>query len=154
EHLLHFFEALAEFVSVILLSAFSSNPSLFASHKLKITESMRKQNLSFEKATFGAWKLVVEYLGKQTRELLAGDKDARALCAELFSDPTLLLPESLSNKGLAATLSATNKVRNDWTGHGGVVGQTESQLRNEQLLAEVQKLREPMADTWSNVQLV
>ena len=37
---------------------------------------------------------------------------------------------------------------------GGVVGQEEARLRNEQLSAEVQKLREAMAGTWSEVQLI
>jgi hypothetical protein len=154
EHLLHFFEGTAEFVSVILLSAFSSNEALFAPHKQKITESMDKQNLSFQKATFGTWKLVVEYLGKRTRELLSGDKDARALCADIFFDPSLALPEALARKELAATLSTTNKMRNDWGAHGGVVGQEAAKFRNEQLIAEVQKLRDAIAETWATTQLI
>ena len=161
EHLLHFFEGTAEFVSVILLSAFSSNEALFGPHKQKLSEAMQKQNLSFQRATFGTWKLVVEYLGKQTRELLSLDgkkpEDAqndRALCADIFADPSLALPEALSRKELAAVLSTTNKMRNDWSGHGGVVGQEEAQLRNEQLLAEVQNLRGVIADTWGHTQLV
>jgi hypothetical protein len=161
EHLLHFFEATAEFVSVILLSAFSSNEALFGPHKQKLMEVMKNQNLSFQRATFGTWKLVVEYLGKQTRELLSENgkkpEDAqndKALCAEIFSDPSLGLPEALSRKELAAILSTTNKLRNDWSGHGGVVGQEEAQLRNEQLLAEVEKLRGAIADTWAETQLI
>ena len=148
-------------MSVILLSAFSSNEALFGPHKQKLAEAMQKQNLSFQRATFGTWKLVVEYLGKQTRELLSinGKKpeDAqndRALCADIFADVSLGLPEALSRKELAAILSTTNKMRNDWSGHGGVVGQEEAQLRNEQLLAEVQKLRGVLADTWADTQLI
>lgn len=161
EHLLHFFEATAEFVSVILLSAFSSNEALFGLHKKQLSEAMQKQNLSFQRATFGTWRLVVEYLGKQTRELLSADgekpgdaQNDRALCADIFADPSLGLPEALSRKELAAVLSTTNKMRNDWSGHGGVVGQEEAKLRNEQLLAEVQNLRGVIADTWVETQLV
>src|SRR6266851_8387926 len=51
-------------------------------------------------------------------------------------------------------LSTTNKMRNDWGGHGGVVGQEEAELRNQQLLAEVHKLREAVADTWAETQLI
>jgi hypothetical protein len=160
EHLLHFFEGTAEFVSVILLSAFSSNEALFGPHRQKLAEAM-KPRLSFEQATFGTWKVVVEYLGKQTRALLSVNEkkpeDAqndRALCADMFADPSLGLPEALSRKEFAAILSTTNKMRNDWSGHGGVVGQEEAQLRNEQLLAEVQKLREAIADTWAETQLI
>lgn len=161
EHLLHFFEGTAEFVSVILLSAFNSNDAVFAPHRQKLTETMQKQNLSFNRATFGTWKLVVEYLGKQTRDLLKENgkkpedaKNDRAICADMFADPSLSLPDALSRKDLAAIFSATNKMRNDWGGHGGVVGPAEAELRNQQLLAEVQKLREVIADTWSETQMI
>jgi hypothetical protein len=114
EHLLHFFEGTAEFISVILLSAFNSNEAAFAPHRQKLMETMRKQNLSFNRATFGTWKLVVEYLGKQTRELLNGNgkkpEDANndnALCADMFADPSLSLPIAVSRKELSAIFSAT-----------------------------------------------
>ncbi len=161
EHLLDFFEGTAEFLSIILLSSFGSNEALFGPHKQKLAEAMQKQNLSFQRATFGTWKLVVEYLGKQTRELLSAgakkdeevqnDKD---LCADIFADPSLVLPAALARKEVSAILSTTNKMRNDWRGHSGVVGQGEAQLRNEQLLAEVERLRETMADTWVQTQLM
>jgi hypothetical protein len=154
EHLLHFFEGAAEFLSVIYLSAFTSQPEIFAHHKGKLGEAWDKQNLSLQRATFGTWKVVVEYLSKQTRELLSGGADKRALCADLFVDPTQVLPEMLSQKELADVLSVTNKMRNDWAGHGGVVSQAEARLRNEQLLAELQKLRETMADDWRQIQLL
>lgn len=161
EHLLHFFEGAAEFISVILLSAFSSNETLFQRHRQKLHESMTKQNLSFRRATFGTWKLVVEYLGKQTRELLNENgkkaEDAaidRDLCADMFADASLALPGALSRKELAGILAATNKMRNDWGGHGGVVGQEEAKSRNQQLLAEVEKLRSATADTWAETQLI
>lgn len=161
EHLLHFFEATAEFISVILLSAFSNNESLYAPHKEKLRETMAKQNLSFQRATFGTWKLVVEYLGKQTRSLLQENgkkpedaKNDRAICASIFADSTLKLPNLLCSKDIAAVLGATNKMRNDWSGHGGVVGQEEAKLRNEQLLGQVEKLRQAMSDVWDGSVMV
>jgi len=161
EHLLHFFEGAAEFVSIILLSAFNSNEAVFVLHRQKIKELMQKQHLSFNKATFGTWKLVVEYLGKQTRDLLnengknpEDSKNDRALCADMFADPSLSMPDACSRKELSVIFSATNKMRNDWGGHTGVVGQEEAELRNQQLLAEVQKFREAIADTWTETQMI
>ncbi|HMS07868.1 MAG TPA: hypothetical protein PKE66_00110 [Pyrinomonadaceae bacterium] len=159
EHLLHFFEGTAQFVGVILLSAFNSNEAVFAPHREKLSEILQKQNLSFNRATFGTWKVVVEYFGRQTRDLLnetgnSDDANTRDLCADLFADPSLSLPHALSRKELAAIVSATNKMRNDWGGHGGVVGQEEAALRNQQLLAEVQRLREVFAETWAETQMV
>lgn len=161
EHLLHFFEATAEFISVILLSAFSGSEALYEPHKQKLKETMAKQKLSFQRATFGTWKLVVEYLGRQTRMLLREDgkkpeeaKNDRAICAAMFSDSTLRLPTLLCYKDIAVVLGATNKMRNDWSGHGGVVGQEEAKLRNEQLLGQVEKLRQAMTDVWDGSVIV
>ncbi len=155
EHLLHFFEATAEFLSVILLSAFSGHEALYAFHKEKLKEAMAKQNLSFQRATFGTWKLVVEYLGKQIRSLLQESgkkpedaKNDRAICASIFADSTLKLPSLLCSKDIAGILGVANKMRNDWSGHGGVVGQEEAKLRNEHLLGQVEKLRQAMSDVW------
>jgi predicted transport protein len=154
EHLLHFFEGTAEFISIIFLSAYRSNEALFALHRHKLAESMQKQRLSFQRATFGTWKLVAEYFGKQTRELLSDNKDAQALCANIFSDQTLALPRALSQKELAEIIAATNKMRNDWSGHGGVVGQEEARLRNDQLIGKVQNLREVLSDAWAETELI
>ena len=85
---------------MIFLSAFKSNDSLYESHKAAITETLQKMHLSFERATFGTWRIVGEYLGKQTRQLLDGDVDSRSLCAELFSDPSLALPERINTPGI------------------------------------------------------
>ena len=101
EHLLHFFEGTAEFISIIFLSAYRSNEALFKSHRNKLADFMQKQSLSFQRTTFGTWKLVVEYFGKRTRELLAGGKEEQELCADIFSDQTLALPKALSLKELA-----------------------------------------------------
>ena len=161
DHLLHFFEATAEFISVILLSAFSKNEGLFVPHKQKLKKAMKKQNLSFQRATFGTWKLVVEYLGKQTRSLLQENKkkpedakDDRRICAEIFSDATLRLPSLLCSKGIAAVLGDTNKMRNDWSGHRGVLSQEQAKLHNAKLRREVAKLRQAMSDLWDSSVIV
>jgi hypothetical protein len=149
EHLLHFFEAFAEFTGIILLSAFSSREEVFEEIKNDLHGALKKQNLSFKRATFGTWKLVIDYLGKRVRQLLSGDRDQLATCADMFADPSMEFAKAVSRKELAEIVSLTNKLRNDWAGHGGVVGQEEAHLRNEQLLAEVQKLREVTIGLWS-----
>lgn len=154
EHLAHFFEAVAEFVSVALLSAFSSNAELFVEHRAQLQAAWRGQGLSLERATFGTWKVAIEYLARQTRQMLSGPAEGRALCAEIFADQTLALPEMLANVSLTNAVSSGNRMRNDWVGHGGIVGGVEAQLRNERLLSEVQSLRDAMADGWSGLQLV
>jgi len=153
-HLLHFFEALGEFSSTIFLSAFSNNPAFFQPHKEKLVETIKGQNLSFQRATFGTWKIIVEYLGKQTRLLLGDNMNGKALCAELFVDPSLRLPEMFSNTKLAEILSKTNKFRNDWHGHIGYVAPEEYRIRNQELVSILQEFREITGDIWDQVQLV
>jgi len=160
EHLIDFFEGTAEFLSVILLSAYSSNEPIFTPIKERLNNAMQKQNLTFRRATFGTWKCVSEFLGARTRELLAEKKDpeetanSRDLCAELFSDRSLVLPRMLSRPELSPIFAATNKMRNDWKGHGGLVSPEEARYRNEMLLAELQKLREVFEDVWVETQLI
>lgn len=157
-----FFEATAEFVSVILLSAFSSNELLFEPHRLKLKDAMIAGRVSFKLASFGTWKVVIEYLGKQTRELLKENSqkpdDAKAnreICAELFSDPSHALPSVISRVDLAQIISTTNTMRNNApTSHGGTPTQEEARSLNEALLNELHKLREVMADVWSGTQMI
>jgi hypothetical protein len=152
-HLLDFFEATAEFSSLIFISAFKTNSEIFSIHEKKISDILQDQHLSFQRSTIGTWKVIVEYLGKQTRILLADEKK-RALCADLFSDSSCVLPETISNTEIVRILSTTNKMRNDWRGHGGAAGPGLAKERNDRLLAELQKLREVMADVWKDFQLV
>ena len=154
EHLLHFFEATAEFIGLVFLSAFGSNPALFETHKPNLVRGLKSQNLSLDRATFGTWKVVAEYFGKQIRHLLANDKDSASLCATIFTDPSNEIPSALSSKQLIAIISTTNKMRNDWLGHTGVVSQELAKLRNEELLGQVQNLRDAMADVWTDTQLI
>jgi hypothetical protein len=156
ELLLHFFEATAQFVAVVFLSAFRSNSALFAEHAKGLAKTLQ----ALKSPTFGTWIHVVEYLGSRTRALLVenGKKPSiaeydRGLCAELFFDRSMSLPTGLSDKGLLEVLKKTNAMRNAWA-HGGFVGQAEAQSLNEGALAEVQRLRESMQDLWRNVELI
>lgn len=153
EHLLHFFEAAAGFIAVVYLSAFASRPELFAEHRKRLQGAWEKQGLSLQRATFGTWKVVNEYLSKQTRDLLSGSPEERVLCGELFADPRRTLPEMLAQKDLVTLLATANQRRNDWI-HGGRVGTTEAKLRSEQLLTKLQKLRAMTADSWRQVELL
>ena len=152
EHLLHFFEASAEFLGIILLSAFSSREQIFASLREGLSEALKKQNLSFKRATFGTWKVVNEYLGKQVRQRMSRE-DERTICMDMFADPSARLPEMLSRTEIVEIISSANNLRNT-ASHGGVVGQHEAQGRNEQLLALVQKFRDATGDAWRGLQLI
>ncbi|HKO48433.1 MAG TPA: hypothetical protein VJV79_11950 [Polyangiaceae bacterium] len=156
EHLLNFFEAAAQFAAVLLLSAFSSNEAIYEVHRQKLNGSR------LDRPAFGTWVTIVEYLGKQTSQMLTegGNRSGslttgdRSACAELFCDESFALPEVLSKQELANIFSTTKKMRNEWKGHGGAVGPDEAKRRNELLLTQLNELREVFAGIWSQMELV
>lgn len=153
-HLLHFFEATAEFVSIILLSAFSSNQEVFTTHKQKLLDNAQKYHISFQHATFGTWKMFVDYFGKQIRDMLSDIRDTGGALSTMFASPSLELPKMLSDMKFSDLLSQANQMRNNWAGHSGYVGIEESLLRNEELIGKLQELREIMGGIWNQTQLI
>ncbi|MBN2550305.1 MAG: N-6 DNA methylase [Anaerolineales bacterium] len=154
EHLLDFFEATTEFLSIIFLSAFYSKEQVFEGIKRDLEQILKKQNLGFKRATFGTWRAVLDFLLKQIRIYLSSNDDNRSICIDMFAGVNTQLPEVLSHKNISGIIEFANNKRNVWRGHGGVVSQEEAKLRNEQLLSRVQELREVMGNIWKNVQLV
>jgi hypothetical protein len=86
--------------------------------------------------------------------MLKGNDEYQAICRDIFADPSLCLPRALSHQELPSIFSTTNKMRNDWTGHGGVVGPEEAQLRNELLVSQLQHLRDAFSDIWTKTRLI
>ncbi len=154
DHLLHFFEATAEFCSIIALSAFMTENGLPRVLQDKITKALHAQSLSLERATFGTWKVILEVLGKETREMLEASSDWQLACGALFADVSLKVPEMIGDKRLVQLLARTNKHRNDWKGHAGILGQEEARQRNDILMGELQELRDIMGDMWNSIDLL
>ena len=141
ERLLHFFEALAEFVAAIHLSAFRTSPVRWQQEVTLLQKVMTTHHLSLERATFGLWRVIVERLSTSLRSMLnGGDKD-RAVAQTLYAtaDPSPL--EMLSSKGLVGLLQRVNSFRNRWTGHGGAVTAAEAEARHNDLRKELEEFR-------------
>lgn len=155
EHLLHFFEAAAEFLGTVLLSAWEPYEAEFAPHRLKLQKELTNNRLSLKRSTFGTWVTVTGLMGKKTRELLADHSNGgRDLCAAMFQDESLLLPTAISAKAFSRILAEANNCRNAWVGHSGVVGEAEAAERNEKLLSLLGQLRNAFGGIWSRTLLV
>jgi hypothetical protein len=89
--MLQFFEALAEFLAVIHLSAFSDHPAVWAGIKDRLTSILRESKLSIRHATFGVWTRICEYLSSELRRLRHNEEEA---CFEVYSVLPARLPES------------------------------------------------------------
>lgn len=152
EHLLHFFEATTEFIGIIFLSAFARDPETFDELRTKIDSALRRQNLSLSRSSFGAWRVVVEILGAVVREGLDGKNSAQI--GELFSDKSNELPRALSSIALGQIFSEANRIRNDWTGHGGAVPPNIAEQRHMQVLDLLEKLRIHFSSVWKSAKLI
>jgi hypothetical protein len=154
EHLLHFFEALAEFMATVYLSGFSSRPGVFEEVRQGLSSALEHAKLSVSQGTFGTWKTIVDYLGKRGRTLLNGDASDAELCSSLFSSSNHEVLEMLFSKSLGSIIQETNASRNSWTGHGGIVGVQVAEERRAILQATLAKLRDVFRTNWDSFELV
>jgi hypothetical protein len=154
EHLLHFFEALAEFMATVYLSGFSTQPGAFEAERHNLFSALEQAKVTVAHGTFGTWKTVVEYLGKRARHLLNGQPSDYDICSGLFCCGNDEVLEMLFSKSLVSIVQETNANRNQWTGHGGIVGIQAAEERHAGLLATVAKLRDVFGTIWDSFELV
>lgn len=150
ERKVHFFEALAEFLAVVHLSAFTRH-AIWSELKEKLTETLGRNSLSLKMATFGTWKTIVEVLSAETRRVL---NDEPELCFELFRTRNRELLETIASKRLVGVIQATNAIRNDWLGHTGAVREADARAVNEQLAQHIGIVRETFGVVWEGYTLL
>ncbi len=103
EHLFHFFEALSEFFSMIMLSALVQDKEFYKQECHKWIDTDEKFKEWYFRATFGSWNILTSRLSKATREYLA-DKDKQDLCKSLYGNPSTAFLNMLTNKGIVNIL--------------------------------------------------
>jgi hypothetical protein len=150
EILLHFFEALAEFWATIYLSAARSDREFWADHVNALAETVERGKLSFDRATFGLWKCVIEFLSTKFRKLLTDDSDR---CTGMFRTGSREVLEMLFARRLLTVLQTANSVRNNHA-HGGVASARNIEMAHTQLNDLVQSCRSVMGATWERYELV
>jgi serine/threonine protein kinase len=153
DYLLKFFEALAQFTATVQLSAYRSDRAFFDSHRKAWfgADPDNPHPPNFRLATFGLWVRLSQRLAKTARRLLSDDSRAAESCYELFAAHDRDLVQALTNKQLFELLIEASDCRNAWTGHGGVVGQSEQDRRLavlEDLLARTRALIGTAFETW------
>lgn len=153
EVLLHFFEATAAFVATIHLSAFMTNDSLLSDVAKGLHDNLAKQHLKLERATFGAWKLVVEYLSGRCRKLL-GEGDGEETCERIYGTTNRHHIAMICHPDLLMALQAANNIRNKSSGHGGAIGEGEARRIHDDLQALVHKIRGVFARSWLDYELI
>lgn len=154
ETLLHFFEALGGFWATLYLSAAKSDADFWADHVNPLNKALSRVNLTFERATFGLWKCVVEYFRKQFNSLLKSNSgEDRERCARMFATNSSDVLEMLVDSKVITVLQKSNAIRNS-KAHGGVMGQAGIIETHRELMDLVQACRGFMGSNWARYQLV
>jgi hypothetical protein len=152
EYLRRSFEATAQFIAIILLSGFCSEPDAFLLNRdLIIGRGYRAPFVG----SFGNWLVLAERLAKRVRQAISGkDPDERAACLDLFGANRPRLVEDLTSKDLYAVLNVAKDYRDRWEGHGGAADEAEWARRAVLFEAELGRLRHVLADAFEGWALV
>ncbi len=153
EVLLHFFEATAAFVATIHLSAFMGDDDLWRNTAQGLSESLAKRQLSLDRATFGAWKLTVEYLSGKCRKLLATD-EGKEMCTRVYGTSNPNHISMICHPELLSALQRANSIRNTTSGHGGAIGLSEAQSIHDELKNLVHTIRGVFGRSWLDYELI
>jgi hypothetical protein len=150
DHLLKFFEALAQFAATVLLSACTSDHELFHANRSAWFRGNGHRALNMQRAAFGDWMELTERLAATLHAILEADGGGRRF-GELFRAADLELAEALTDTELTAILRHAWSRRNNWLGHGGVAGQQVQRERLKELddlLVRTRKVLGWSFETW------
>ena len=146
-----FFEAVAQFVTIILLSGLRSDIDSYK--RLRSEGALAIDHSSWSRATLGFWVKSGAALAKAVRRLSSGNEDDQALSRNLFQFSGDWI-DSLCNKQLFAALERVTELRNSWKGHGGVGDDAETAQRHERLQTELTAILSPLSQVFENVSLI
>lgn len=153
EHLFHFFEALSEFFSMIMLSALVQDKEFYKQECAKWIDTDEKFKEWYFRATFGNWNVLTSRLSKATREYLT-DKDKQDLCKSLYGNPSVAFLSMLTSKGIVNILLSIAELRNKWKGHGGITSEEENKQRVTTLERQLNELRKFIDDGFEETRML
>jgi hypothetical protein len=148
EHLLHFFEATAEFSCAVMLGAFRAQPELYEQNRPTWLRGLS----SIRASTFGTWTTLAGRISATVSEML-DDPAQCLLLLDIFRTRREALPAALSNPALHGALQRARGIRND-TAHGGLEGKVEVRRRRAELEAELDQVRHGLQDAFRSTALL
>jgi len=119
DHLFDFFEALTEFISIILLSSFNMDKEYFFK-EFKAIKNIRPD--WFKTPSFGDWILINRTITKSLRRLKE-DNTASKKCGDKMGNPSETFLETITDKSIYNILDNVKNDRNYWKGHGSFLGE-------------------------------
>ena len=154
EHIDHFFEALAEFLATLHLSACTNDAGMLEEQHRHITKELSENRLSLEKSTFGTWLTICGVLMKKARTMLNGKEEEKQQIFSLFRTNDSQVLAALCDPRLVTILQTTNKRRNDWRGHGGATSEEVIRERRLFFAERLEEVRSVFGTIWERYVLI
>lgn len=136
--LLDFFEATAQFFTVVMLSALQNDESRFRNRKGKWLGADEGYGESLKRSDFGDWATIGSRVAKETRRMISGDE--RDHCFELYRAQSADWVQAVSSKELYKVINTVSGYRNSWKGHSSTT--TREKIFRERLRKLEEKLNE------------
>ena len=153
EYLFFFFEALTEFLCVIILSGLKTNSTFFKTdvREWLKNEEMRGWHLI---TTFGSWHYLLGKLCKRLRKLQNGSDDDKSLLNQLFSGAGEAHMRLLTSSEIVSTVESVVQLRNQKKGHGGISNDDEDKRVLDSLYSSFKSLKELLIEGFGSVKLI
>lgn len=155
ELLLKFFEGLASFHAMILMSAAKRSQAVKIELR-SILAALETKGQSLMRATFGTWSNTYGRLAKVIRGGLGGSADAA--CESGFLDAlgidNIKVVQALISKELVEIFQKTNDLRNRMTGHGPLILEGLAAIHVADLMPLFDRWRTNSAGVWEHLRLI
>lgn len=147
--LIKFFEAAAQFTTVVLYSALRNDEAIFEAIQGRVRDVLAQQSLSLRKSTYGTWVIMHGVAAKELRRQWSTD-----LKQALFRVGDAEIIDVLISKELVSLYQQVNSYRNDWLGHDGVIDEAVARERHRELVAVLSRFRALTRTNWLDLPLV
>lgn len=152
EHLLHFFEALAEFYATVLLSGFVTVSQVSDEEREVLSGALSGESL--RRSSFGTWVRITERLSEQARTMMNAEEEDQRLCEQMFRTTRRDVLDMVFSNEVIVRLRETKNLRNEWAGHGGVVGPRAARERCVILASHLSEVRAVLGRHWEAYELI
>jgi hypothetical protein len=150
-----FWDAVAAFMGTVLLSVLEQDASLGAQEQPQLQRALQYGHLTMERATLGAWAILIQRLTKRFRGMLdSDDADERARLIQLFGNAPVDFLSRLLSPVLAEVLGVVMERRNAWAAHGGAASDATLQQQIGIIESQTERLRDLLGPGWRDFPLV
>jgi len=153
KYLFSFFEALPEFMSLIILSSFNNNKEFISQNKKNWISEKLEHKKWYEKSNFGGWNNLFSNLSKFLRVQINDPKE-RDFINNLLGFPSKHFIEFIIKKDVINILNDVCDYRNKWKGHGGDIDERGLDQRLYLLEQNLNKMRQNIKSSFESFKLI